>query len=105
MLFGMLIPAFGFAALECTPYFFGTVVQISNNNWGIKIDQVSLLDWLRFIWTAIAFIASLVFTLFSYFSAKDKQQRPIRLWMMPEQPHLWIQQRFDRAQFCASSVN
>lgn len=82
MLFGMLIPAFGFAALECTPYFFGTVVQISNNNWGIKIDQVSLLDWLRFIWTAIAFIASLVFTLFSYFSAKDKQQRPIRLFLV-----------------------
>ncbi len=82
MLFGMLIPAFGFAALECTPYFFGTVVQISNNNWGIKIDQASLLDWLRFIWTAIAFIASLVFTLFSYFSAKDKQQRPIRLFLV-----------------------
>lgn len=71
-----------FSILELTPLHYGKTIQLKNSHWGIIVEEIKVLDWLRFIGTSLAHLCAILFVGYSYYTARDKREKPIKLFLL-----------------------
>jgi PAS domain S-box-containing protein len=68
--------------LELTPLHYGKTIQLKDNHWGIIVEEIKFLDWARFLVTAFAYLCATLFVSYSYYSAIDRREKPIKLSLL-----------------------
>jgi PAS domain S-box-containing protein len=75
------VPIF-LSIMELTPMHYGETIQLKDNQWGTVVEDIGFLDWLRFLGTTFAYTCSILFVSYSYYTARDKREKPIKLLLL-----------------------